>query len=151
MSADVDWALYRNFRDYEFRCRCCGFLNVKPELLDRLQALRDHVGVPINVNSGTRCVAHNRSLPGASAGSRHLSGEAADIVIYAQDVLEMYHAAEQIWMGGGGIGIYPTNGFIHVDVRGNRKRWSTIYGESFPGIGDAYDWVTEHGLRRARR
>ena len=147
---NVDWGLYRNFRDYEFRCNCCGLLNVKPELLDSLQALRDHVGVPVQVTSGTRCPAHNRAVGGAP-GSRHLVGEAADIVIYAMDVLEMYHSAEQIWQGTGGIGIYPTNGFVHVDVRGNRKRWSTIYGETFSGIEDAYDWVTEHGLRRVRR
>ena len=43
-----------------------------------LEPLREHAGIPIQLNSGYRCPALNRAV-GGSSQSQHLKGEAADI------------------------------------------------------------------------
>ena len=43
-----------------------------------LEPLRQHAGIPIQLNSGYRCPALNRAVSGSSQ-SQHLKGEAADI------------------------------------------------------------------------
>ena len=50
-------------------------------LVDRtLEPLREHLGLPIQVNSGYRCEMVNK-LVGGMRTSQHLKGEAADITI----------------------------------------------------------------------
>lgn len=44
-----------------------------------LQPIRDKVNIPVNVTSGFRCEALNKIVGGAKT-SRHLRGEAADII-----------------------------------------------------------------------
>ncbi|SHL00970.1 YcbK family protein [Desulforamulus aeronauticus] len=72
------------------------------------------------VNSGYRCPAHNRAVGGA-ANSYHLMGMAADIHVPGLAVVGLSRLAEQV--GFNGIGTYPKQSFLHVDVRGNRARW----------------------------
>jgi zinc D-Ala-D-Ala carboxypeptidase len=50
-----------------------------------LQPIRDHVGVPIHVNSGYRCKARNDVTKGSSPVSQHLCGEAADLHVPGWD------------------------------------------------------------------
>lgn len=117
-----------NFSQWEFECPCCRAFILRDALYDALQELRDIVKIrsgerKIRVESGTRCVRWNK-MKGGAKRSQHLTGRAADIVIqgltpeemaaFAADVDEFHH---------GGIGVYPDNGFIHVDVRGRRARW----------------------------
>ena len=74
----------RYYEMKEFACKCCGQL--PPSAEQNLQALVDHVldparerlGMPITVNSGYRCPAHNKAVGGVK-NSQHLKGEAADI------------------------------------------------------------------------
>ena len=72
------------FKDGEFRCRCCGGLppdareNIRALVEEVLDPAREILGGPVTVNSGYRCVKHNREVGGVSA-SQHLRGEAADI------------------------------------------------------------------------
>lgn len=48
-----------------------------------LEPLRQHLGLPIHVNSGYRCEQVN-ALVGGAKTSQHLKGEAADITILAK-------------------------------------------------------------------
>ena len=48
--------------------------------LEFLQNMRDRVGGPISVSSAYRNVTYNDSLPGSATHSRHLYGDAVDIV-----------------------------------------------------------------------
>ena len=125
--------LQKNFSAFEFECQCgCGESHVSNALLDSLQDLRDLVGVPIAVTSGRRCKAHNKAVGGAK-DSQHLFGKAADIKIKGMGVIEMFgfaHAVPAFLRGG--IGLYPQDGFIHVDVRGSLARWARIDGEYVP-------------------
>lgn len=46
-----------------------------------LQPIRDRVSRPVRINSGYRSPEKNASIPGSSATSQHMLGEAADISI----------------------------------------------------------------------
>lgn len=120
--------LSRNFSTHEFNCRCCGRAEINPRLVDALQELRDLAAAAVRITSGYRCPEHNRAVGGAKR-SQHLLGNAADIVIDGRSVAETYELAEQVpAFRNGGIGVYPEQGFVHVDVRDGRARWGRLDG-----------------------
>ena len=113
--------LSAHFSKKEFACKCgCGLCNVKPELITKLEKLRELCGSkPMSINSGCRCEKHNKKVGGASK-SQHLYGTAADVAqVPGLTIDQMAKLAEQA--GFDGIGKY--NGRIHVDVRGSKARW----------------------------
>ena len=115
-----------NFRFNELCCPCCGAYLANPRLLDALEALRSELGdVPIHVNSGTRCPEWNKKVGGVSK-SKHLLGEAADIVVRGKEPIEVAKAAESVTqLRNGGVGVYES--FTHVDVghgASRPARWS---------------------------
>ncbi|MGI6491371.1 MAG: YcbK family protein [Pelotomaculum sp.] len=112
--------LSENFAAKEFACRCCGKVLVHPELVRKLQGLRSAAGAPVNVISGYRCAGHNRECGGA-ANSYHLFGMAADIWVDGVNPRKLAVLAESI--GFDGVGVYPEQAFVHVDVRGYQARW----------------------------
>lgn len=118
------------FDPKEFACHCgCGLKEVDPGLLRWLNVIRHYAGKPMIINSGVRCEDYNLHV-GGSPKSRHLpnekgQGEAADIRIPGMDLVELY---ERCIMHGafGGVGLYPHQGFVHVDMRlphSERARW----------------------------
>lgn len=111
--------LSKNFNEREFACRHCGAVHIEPELIKRLQALRDVLGKPITVTSGYRCPAHNKAIGGAKQ-SRHMQGQAADLVVPGLTPAQVAAAADQVGLGG--IGVYKS-GFTHVDI-GPKRRWN---------------------------
>lgn len=123
--------LTEHFDSREFRCRCgdkglegpyfCGGIEIlpAPELVDKLEQVRQHFGRPVRINSGYRCPAYNEHIGGAKQ-SQHVRATAADIVVDGVDPAEVADFAEIL--GFGGIGRYKT--FTHVDVRPNGPaRW----------------------------
>lgn len=119
--AEEGQRLSEHFQAREFACSCCGMALVHPELVRKLQGLRSAIGAPVYVTSGYRCAGHNAAVGGAQ-NSYHLFGMAADIWVEGIRPLQLAELAERI--GFDGIGIYPGQGFLHVDVRGYRARWS---------------------------
>lgn len=111
--------LSNNFNEREFACRHCGQVYVEPDLVTKLQALRDILGRPVKVTSGYRCPVHNRNIKGAPQ-SRHMQGQAVDLVVEGVSPTAVAKVADQVGLGG--IGIYATSGFTHVDV-GPKRRW----------------------------
>jgi len=121
--------LSEHFYRSEFTCRCgCDRCEIDPRLLAGLEELRSLAGRPVVITSGFRCPAHNRKKKGAS-NSLHLSGRAADVRIPGLSIREMLDLAVQVAdFRHGGIGVYPAEGIIHVDVRGKKARWARVKG-----------------------
>lgn len=104
--------LTNNFSRREFTCRCgCGLFNMKWEVVYHLQLIRDHLGIPIGVNCGSRCPAHNISKEvGGVPDSEHIFGEAVDIDISSPVMRFRLIPLAAIYFPR--IIIYPT--FIHL-------------------------------------
>jgi hypothetical protein len=107
-----------------------GNLLVQPFALDMLSNFRRALGVPLICNTkdhkrrGYRSVAENADCGGALF-SRHSQGIAFDISCTRLSLQQIYDAA--IRFGWGGVGLYVSAGFIHVDARailnGNPILW----------------------------
>ena len=111
-----------NFRVKEFACSDgAESVFIDPALVEVLQAIRDHFGKPVTVNSAYRTPAKNKAVGGASR-SQHLYGTAADITVKGVHPMQVAAYAEQLLQGRGGIGIYKT--FTHIDVRDGKSRWN---------------------------
>lgn len=96
----------------ELECKCCNKAVLNPELLPKLEKLREMYGNPIKITSGYRCSKHNKEVGGVS-NSRHLMGQAVDIPVAGKEARKLVELA--ILLGFGGIGIAKT--FVHLDVR----------------------------------
>lgn len=115
--------LSANFSRREFRCRHCGRDGVDMRLVEALQQLRAAVGGPLVVTSGYRCREHPIERAKETPGT-HARGIAADIVAPGVSLRRLYDLAVAIpAFRGGGIGVYPDTGHLHVDVRGHEARW----------------------------
>lgn len=113
--------LSANFKSTEFDCKgrsCCKNTLIDSKLVIYLQRIRDHFGRAVIINSGYRCVIHNKSVGGVN-NSKHVQGMAADIVVRGVKPLEVARYAESL--GIKGIGLYST--FVHVDTRTSKSFW----------------------------
>lgn len=109
-----------NFDSEEFKCHCgCGLSNIKPELVHRLQVIRDIAGTPIIITSGCRCGSWN-AHEGGAYNSFHIYGMACDWTISDVAILDMIATMLKDWSGG--FHYYPNNLDIHTDI-GPRRRW----------------------------
>jgi len=119
--------LTANFAVGEFACKDGSdtiLLDLK--LVDALQAIRDHYGRPLTILSGYRSSPYNQKVGGEDY-SQHLIGRAADIDCSSLGVtpaeLAAYVESQAAKLGIGGIGIYPSKDFVHIDTRADKKRW----------------------------
>lgn len=114
--------LSKNFVSTEFDCNSkncsCTLTQIDSKLVDYLQKIRDHFGKPVKISSAYRCPIYNAAVGGTS-GSKHMSGQAADIKIEGVSPLEIAKYAESI--GCLGIGHYDT--FVHIDTRTTKFFW----------------------------
>lgn len=118
--------LTRNFTLNEFRCKD-GTIDHEDQLLIlavQLQVLRDHIGVPIIINSGYRSPEYNAKI-GGEKNSFHIKGMAADIRTNHHTPKQLHGIIEVLIKSGqmkqGGLGLYST--FVHYDHRGYAARW----------------------------
>lgn len=121
--------LTKNFNIQEFACKDGSavpqaFVPNAQKLAENLQALRDHLGKPILINSGYRSPQYNRKIGGATS-SQHLLAKAADIRVTGMTSAQIYKEISALIAAGkmhnGGLGIY--NSFVHYDVRPSAARW----------------------------
>jgi zinc D-Ala-D-Ala carboxypeptidase len=115
-----DIAVSKNFKLYEFQCND-GSQTVKidPEVIERLQNLRDIVGKPVKINSGYRTPEYNKKVGGTS-NSQHVLGKAVDVVVKGIPPSEIARIGKSC--GFRGIGTYKT--FTHLDVRKEYSEWN---------------------------
>lgn len=132
----INEQLSRNFKSGEIDCKgknCCTETVYAPELIERLQWMRDKCGKPIVLNSVYRCKKHNGDVGGTS-GSRHLKGMAADIAVPGGMTLdELAALAESAGMRG--VLKYTKSGFVHADVRETKPYCAvTDDGKNFKAV-----------------
>jgi len=127
--------LSANFVVKEFACKDgSDKVLIDTELVFFLQKIRDHFRMPITINSAYRNSSYNRKIGGVS-NSQHTKGTAADIVVKNVAPEDVAKYSEYIMPDKGGIGLY--SGFVHIDVRARRSRWTNFGKEKnvsgFPG------------------
>jgi zinc D-Ala-D-Ala carboxypeptidase len=112
------------FRREEFTCNCgCGFDDINPALVKKLDEIREFIGRPIVVNCGCRCQKHNADV-GGEKNSAHLRGNAADIQMPGSTF--RYVFLRIAYARFTRIGIYKT--FCHVDVDETLPQYVTWIG-----------------------
>lgn len=93
------------------------------ELAENLQIIRDHIGMPLSVNSGYRSPEHNKAI-GGKPNSYHKKGMAADLSCDLEP-FQLYQEIEKLMLAGkikkGGLVEYKT--FVHYDIRGWFANW----------------------------
>ena len=126
LSLDAKEKLSPNFRAGEFFCRDSSykFVRISPALVEALEQIRAKVGnVALTIHSAYRPSAYNASIGGVS-NSAHVDGLAADISAAGVSTDVLHRAAEQVIGERGGVGYYPQQQFVHIDVRGHYSRWT---------------------------
>ena len=99
---------------------------IDPGLLDLLSALQQRVNSRhgYEVISGYRSPASNAMLQSKSNGvakrSLHMQGKAIDIRMPGTHLAQLHRAASE--MKSGGVGLYTSSNFIHVDT-GRVRYW----------------------------
>ncbi len=112
----------KNFKASEFACKHCGENKIDDRVLVMAQTIRDALGVPVRVNSGYRCPAHNANVGGVK-GSKHTLGKAADLSCSLGSA-KMFETVKQLKAEGKLPDLdycikYKT--FIHIDCGGKRR------------------------------
>jgi len=139
---------WRFFSPSEIACRGTGMVMLTPasmHALDKLDALRERMGHPLNVTSGYRSPEHNRNVGGAPA-SKHMEGIAFDISMANVDPHRFEREATAL--GFRGIGIYPPQkpsggkNFIHIDTR--QTPWRGAQWGEFPAHQGRFTPEPEH-------
>jgi uncharacterized protein YcbK (DUF882 family) len=114
----IDWVL-RDFRTGEAR-------PIDPRLLDLLWGLRTALDTtePYEVISGYRSLTTNTMLRragrGVARGSLHTKAMAVDVRVPGLPLAKL--RASALALRRGGVGYYPSSGFVHVDV-GRVRFW----------------------------
>ena len=121
-------------------CGCgCGFGSriqhwggPSPLLADIHGAIRRTVDVPVYVLSGARCPRHNAAVA-ITERSQHSIARALDLACpqgwKLSDFLPVcIEAVNRMTSGQGGVGYYPAQNFVHIDVGDGEvagRRWTT--------------------------
>ncbi len=118
----------KNFKVSEFACKHCGENKIDQQVIDMCQKIRDALGVPVHVNSGYRCPAHNTKVGGVKS-SRHVLGMAADLSS-SLSAVDMFNTVKKLQAAGelpelGYCILYRKKNFIHVDIskRASGRLW----------------------------
>lgn len=120
LRVDGEKQISGNFKVKEFQCKDSSdkILIDVDFVRDKLQAIREHFGTAVTVNSGYRTEAYNKKVGGAT-NSYHVKGQAFDIVVKGHTPAEVARYAQTL----GILGIIQYNGFVHVDSR-NTRYWA---------------------------
>lgn len=103
--------------------------NIKELVYHVLQPLRDHLGVPININSGYRCLKLNE-LVGGQPTSQHVMGQASDFTVEDYEPIEIARLIVELKLPYDQLGVYDS--FIHVSYS-SRERGQVFYDKSYKG------------------
>jgi uncharacterized protein YcbK (DUF882 family) len=87
--------------------------------------LRESLGKRCRILSSYRSPAYNKAVGGAAL-SQHVEFNALDIAfdgVSPQLVYDRLLAWRKAGKFTGGLGLYPSSGFVHIDTRGRNATW----------------------------
>ncbi len=138
----------RDFITHDAQTMWPRYVAIDPRVLDKIELVmvelarrrgEKSIDFKIEVHSGFRTPLHNSVVEGSARDSRHLYGDAADVVIDADGdgrmtIFDAYRVESAVeWVErthpelAGGLGVYSSSRFskpyCHIDARGERKRW----------------------------
>jgi len=136
------WFAAQRFRNFEAREFTGYFAAVRkgvrnhtpprslwPNIVPALRVaddLRDSFGEPCIILSSYRAPDYNRAVGGAPA-SLHMQFKALDLCLPLVGARQAYRRLVEWRRAGrftGGLGLYPSSGFVHLDTRGTNATWS---------------------------
>lgn len=110
----------------DINCPCCGLSALDIRLHYALLDLEDLLPSLYKVTSLCRCPRHNAEV-GGTPGSLHLIGRAVDLKPVDITLYQLMAVALTVpAFERGGIGLYPSPGILHLDIRPNPARWGKI-------------------------
>jgi len=117
--------VWPNFKPHELACKGTGRIRLQRKAVDALQDLRHKIGQPMRIASAYRSAEHNARVNG-SPTSRHMTGDAFDVVMEGHDPVAFETAAREA--GFRGFGYYPESKppFMHIDM-GPARKWGTPF------------------------
>ena len=116
-----------HFTKEEFDCQCgCGNgdIVISENLVFELESVRIHYVKPMRINSGIRCLSHNRKI-GSRDTSSHIKGLAADIG--CTDMRTRLELVKRLLRDGEFERIGFHRDFIHVDVDYDKPKGIFLY------------------------
>jgi uncharacterized protein YcbK (DUF882 family) len=137
-----------DFLTHDAQTQWPRYVAIDPRVVDKIELVLgelarrrgdDRIVFDVRVHSGFRTPLHNAGIEGAARDSRHMYGDAADVAIDADGdgkftIFDAYRVERAVdWIEqtypelSGGLGVYssprwPTP-YVHIDARGERKRW----------------------------
>lgn len=122
------WESIRYFKPRDFGCKCEGMcehpITINMDLVRKLDTIQEAIGLPIKINSGSRCARYNAQVVHGSPVSPHVPD--AEGVSYAVDIHcpngnyahKLIGAAFQQGIQHIGIGTGATRGqyYVHLDI-----------------------------------
>jgi hypothetical protein len=137
-----DLSEHFNSKDFNCKCKECrgeGF-KIHLGLVGALEMIAEHFKKPVKIISAYWCEAYNESLKREKV-SYHVKGKAVHVCIDEVPLSELFKYAEAI-PEINGIGLYPQEGFIHLDTRPQEKR------ETWVKEGERYAPLTPEKRRQ---
>ena len=152
-AADAELAISTHLRVSHFlthdaQTRWPRYVAIDPRVVDKIELVLaelarrrgdDQLKFDVRVHSGFRTPLHNAGVEGSARDSRHMYGDAADVAIDADGdgrftIFDAYQVERAVdWVEGnapelaGGLGVYSSSKwstpYVHIDARGERKRW----------------------------
>ena len=119
--------LTEHFNKEEFDCQCgCGNgdIVISENLVFELECVRVHYGKPMRINSGIRCLSHNRKI-GSRDTSSHIKGLAVDIG--CRDMGTRLKLVKHLLRDAEFTRIGFHREFIHVDVDYDKPKGIFLY------------------------
>jgi hypothetical protein len=119
--------LSKHFTQKEFDCQCgCGNgdIIISQKLVDELELVRISYGRPMRINSGIRCLSHNRKI-GSRDTSSHVKGLAVDIS--CRDMGTRLELVKRLLRDAEFTRVGFHKEFIHVDVDTDKPNGIFLY------------------------
>jgi uncharacterized protein YcbK (DUF882 family) len=91
-----------------------------------VEELRESFGKPCRILSSYRSPEYNKAVGGAQL-SQHKEFTALDIAFDGVPPERVYERLIEWRKAGkfvGGLGLYPSSGFVHIDTRGRNSTWT---------------------------